>query len=125
MIVAIVTVKLPRNPHHNPRDKQTNVCPANQKFYDTPFHTVLYFGTVCTDWTGEHHSFIAVGKDLSDIENRAKKQFGHVTRIETVRLSAIIGLVEMYVAGLLEEKDDSANGRDFKKPSKNQDTGGD
>lgn len=102
MIVAIVTVKTPRNPQHNPLDKKTGLCPANQKFYDTPYHAVLDFGTICTDWTGEHHSYIAVGRDIEDIKSKAFARYGHVTRVETVRLSAIIALVEMYGEGLIK-----------------------
>lgn len=65
---AIVTVKLPRNPHHNPQRKRSGRCPLINRF--------------CTDVTGSHHSYIETGKDRWDIERKVKKKYGHVTRIE-------------------------------------------
>jgi len=67
---AIVTIKLPRNPRHNPRNKQTGRCPIKN--------------TPCTDITGSHHSYIEEGKDIKDIKEKAKKKWGHVTRIEVI-----------------------------------------
>src|SRR5688500_19844453 len=42
-----VTVKLSKNPRHNPRDKKTALCPVT-------------YGT-CTDATGDHHTLIVTG----------------------------------------------------------------
>ena len=73
---AIVTVKLPRNPKHNPRNKKTGICPL----CDLGLHVVR----MCTDKTGSHHSYIEEGMNVKDIETKAKNLFGHVTRIEVI-----------------------------------------
>jgi len=70
---AIVTVKLPRNPRHDPRNKEFGVCPLS-KF--------LKIYMCCSDITGEHHSYIETGTCMNDIECKAKGKFVHVTRIE-------------------------------------------
>jgi hypothetical protein len=70
---AIVTVKLARNPHHNPMDKQAGRCPLSDK---------LGYFLFCSDVTGEHHSYIEEGFDLAEIWTKAKLKFGHITRIE-------------------------------------------
>lgn len=80
---AIVTIKLPRNPYHDPKNKQTGLCPINHK--------------VCTDVTGEHHSYIETGNDLVDIVTKARLRAvgifplkgvapftAHVTRVEAI-----------------------------------------
>jgi len=78
---AIVTVKLPRNPKHDPRNKITGKCPLFKK----PFVPFEYVGDfICTDVTGSHHSYIETGKDLEQIKNRAKSKYGHVTRVEVL-----------------------------------------
>jgi len=61
---AIVTVRLPRNPKHNPHHKQTGVCPLSM---------VVKGVTQCTDITGEHHSYIEEGEDLTEIETKARE----------------------------------------------------
>lgn len=61
----IVTVKLPRNPDHNPRDKKTGRCPVSPE---------------CTDSTGEHHSHLVETDRLF----MALERFSHVTRVERV-----------------------------------------
>ena len=69
----IVTVKLPKNPAHNPREKKTGVCPVNTG--------------ICTDVTGEHHSYLDTSSiSMDDAERRAKEvlEWGHITRIEEV-----------------------------------------
>jgi len=70
---AIVTVKLPKNPKHNPRNKVSGECPLSKQ---------LGVSIYCTDTTGEHHSYIEEGKTIQEIEDKAKRMFGHVTRIE-------------------------------------------
>ncbi len=62
----IVTIKLPRNPDHDPRNKVTGPCPANPN-------------TECTDVTGEHHSV------LVETQEQVAELFEshlHVTRAE-------------------------------------------
>ena len=70
----LVTVRLPRNPLHNPHQKQVGMCPVT--------------GLICTDITGEHHSllveaesFAAAKIGLVDFEGRV---ITHITRIESV-----------------------------------------
>jgi hypothetical protein len=71
----IVTVKLPRNPDHNPRSKVTGKCPTN--------------GIDCTDVTGEHHSFLVSAEDdvihVEEIRDFYTQNY-HVTRVEEVLL---------------------------------------
>lgn len=71
MPLFLVTVKLPKNPEHNPRDKKTGPCPVN--------------GKSCTDVTGEHHTFLADvdGVSAEDLREMYRGLY-HVTRIETV-----------------------------------------
>lgn len=68
----IVTIKLPRNPDHNPRNKMEGICPVS--------------GARCTDVTGEHHSYIQEGESVEEVvaEFREKHPKVHVTRIEGV-----------------------------------------
>ena len=73
---AVVTVKLPRNPKHDPRNKQSGMCPLSKR---------LSYVVWCTDITGSHHSYTETGVSRKDIEREAKRKFGHVTRIEFVR----------------------------------------
>lgn len=73
---CIVTVKLPRNPNHNPRNKQRGICPL--------FKDKGTFGAYCTDTTGEHHSVLIQGDYISKIREEAEKKYGHITRIEEV-----------------------------------------
>ena len=61
----LVTIKLPRNPDHNPRDKKTGPCPTS---------------TECTDSTGEHHTFLLETDRLF----MALARYEHVTRVERV-----------------------------------------
>lgn len=63
----IVTVKLPKNPEHNPHNKITGTCPVTRG--------------LCTDVTGEHHSVIA--ETQAQIE-QLRSEFEHITRIEEV-----------------------------------------
>lgn len=61
----LVTIKLPRNPGHDPHNKKTGPCPAS---------------TECTDSTGEHHTFLLETDQLS----MALARYSHVTRVERV-----------------------------------------
>jgi len=70
---AIVTVRLPRNPKHNPRNKQAGTCPL-----------VSVGNFRCTDVTGSHHSYLETGIDLEEIERKARAKYNHITRIEVI-----------------------------------------
>jgi len=71
-MLAIVTVKLTRNPIHNPRNKISGSCqiPRNG---------------LCTDITGSHHSYIEEGRSVAGIRRIAQKRWSHITRIEVLR----------------------------------------
>lgn len=65
----IVTVKDPKNPDHDPQNKKTGACK---------------WSTVCTDVTGEHHSFLADAESAQKILDQYKRNGIHVTRVEAV-----------------------------------------
>lgn len=68
--VHLVTIKLPKNPAHDPKNKITAECVVSPE---------------CTDSTGEHHT-IAVRTDAE--VDALREKFGHMTRIEQVVLPA-------------------------------------
>jgi len=64
----LVTIKLPKNPNHDPHNKVTGECP---------------FSWDCTDSTGEHHTGIAATwEEIEDL----RETYKHITRIEEVEL---------------------------------------
>lgn len=63
MPLFIVTVKLPRNPEHNPREKKTRPCPVQ-------------LGATCTDATGEHHSYLVIAALRESVQGDAERHFG-------------------------------------------------
>ena len=76
--VFIVTIKMPRNPKHNPHNKVTGECK---------------FSPVCTDVTGEHHNILVLAEGylkshadhIVDVRSQVKLKYGdttHITRIE-------------------------------------------
>lgn len=69
-MLVLVTVKLPRNPDHNPRDKKTALCPVN--------------GYLCTDVTGEHHTIPVNADSVEQAEDYVRRRFAdvHITRSE-------------------------------------------
>lgn len=71
MASHLVTVKLPKNPEHNPRDKKIGPCPVN--------------GEPCTDVTGEHHTFAVDldGMRVEDVRDIYQTCY-HVTRVEAI-----------------------------------------
>ena len=71
---VVVTVKLQKNPNHNPQNKKTGICPI--AVFTKNKHCR------CTDITGSHHSYIVKGKDLEEIKRKVHKYFKHITRIE-------------------------------------------
>ncbi len=68
-MILIVTVKLPKKKIHNPNYKAFGTCQCKEN-------------SMCSDRTGEHHSFLMYGDTYQEIEEEAKKKYGHVTRIE-------------------------------------------
>ncbi len=71
MATFVITVKLPKNPEHNPREKKTGPCPVT--------------GLPCTDVTGEHHSMVRdhPGLTAEQVRDLYATEF-HVTRVESV-----------------------------------------
>lgn len=70
MKTFIVTIKLAKNPRHDPRNKLTGQCAVSDH---------------CTDVTGEHHSYLTTGESLEAVRESAKDGgWTHVTRIEEV-----------------------------------------
>jgi hypothetical protein len=68
----LVTVKLPKNPKHDPRNKKSDTCPVN-------------LNATCTDATGEHHTVLWEGASFVDAMSYWRIERGmHVTRIEGV-----------------------------------------
>lgn len=67
--LQLVTVKLPKNPRHDPKNKVTGICPVG-------------FDHVCTDMTGEHHTIVVT----SAAALRELSKSVHVTRVETVNI---------------------------------------
>lgn len=64
----LVTVKMPKNPAHNPHAKQAGPCP---------------FSDECTDVTGEHHTFLT---DAEGVE-QLRANGSHITRTELLQHS--------------------------------------
>ena len=66
----IVTVKLLKDPNHDPHNKVEGICPIDMDAW-------------CTDVTGEHHTTTVLGdEELEEI----KKQYDHITRIESINV---------------------------------------
>lgn len=79
-MMFIVTVKLPKNPKHDPHNKVMGDCPVGGI-------AVGSGASMCSDVTGEHHSFLWAGDpDLTPLGVRDHwKTLGyHVTRVEEV-----------------------------------------
>lgn len=64
-MIFLVTVKVPRNPDHDPANKIEGQCPVNPN-------------TRCSDVTGQHHTVIAGTQERVD----AIAACFHVTRVE-------------------------------------------
>lgn len=71
MATFAITVRLPKNPEHNPRDKKTGPCPTS--------------GLPCTDVTGEHHTMVRdhIGLTAEGVRDLYQGEY-HVTRVEEV-----------------------------------------
>jgi|ERR1019366_10435941 hypothetical protein len=69
----IITIKLPKNKAHNPKNKITGGCPFSPD------------GSIeCTDTTGEHHSKLVEGYSVDEVTQRYVDDGYHVTRVEEV-----------------------------------------
>lgn len=68
----LITVKLDKNPAHDPANKVTGPCPL------TPHLT-------CTDVTGQHHTVVHTSGDtVEEVKEWWERLDYHVTRIEEV-----------------------------------------
>lgn len=68
---AIITVKLYKNPKHDPHNKVYGDCPLSDN-------------GKCSDVTGEHHSYLDEGTTEQEIWAKAKKTYMHITRVEII-----------------------------------------
>jgi hypothetical protein len=84
MRLFAVTVRLEKNPAHDPKNKKTGPCPLN-----------ALTKHLCDDVTGEHHTLLHSGGDKSTVESvralyesmgNAMETVYHVTRVEEVIL---------------------------------------
>ncbi len=71
MGLYLVTVKAPRNPDHDPRNKITGPCIGD---------------ATCTDQTGEHHTYLVEATDRDTAAEHGRQHYGHVTRVEDTDL---------------------------------------
>ncbi len=67
----LVTIKLAKNPEHDPRNKKYGPCPANPQ-------------KLCSDSTGEHHTYLEHAASINEAMDQAKMKHGHVTRVESL-----------------------------------------
>lgn len=73
----LVTVKGPKHPSHDPRNKRTSKCPAGEG--------------ECTDYTGEHHTFLVrSARTIREVRDECRERYGHVTRVELVSSAVLI-----------------------------------
>ena len=72
MMRAIVTVKLMSLGRPLNVRKLTGRCPLNRD------------NVLCTDRTAKHHSYLAEGRTLDEIERQAQARYDHITRIEVL-----------------------------------------
>lgn len=63
----LVTVKVKKNPNHDPHNKVTGLCPVT--------------GLECSDVTGEHHTLTSYLGSIEECREFWGKEY-HVTRIE-------------------------------------------
>jgi hypothetical protein len=69
----LITVKLPRDPDHDPTNRKAGTCPVNH-------------GN-CTDITGPHHTFLLEADgNQTEMMEEVRTRWPHVTRIEEVIL---------------------------------------
>ena len=65
-LLKLVTIRLPRNPLHDPAHKVVGKC---------------LFSESCTDSTGEHHTGVMTTSELIKLEADGST---HITRIEDI-----------------------------------------
>lgn len=67
----LVTVKIPRNPAHDPFNKIAGTCPVS--------------GAHCTDITGQHHTLLVSAQNIDQLQRTIVFPDGaSLTRIEKV-----------------------------------------
>jgi hypothetical protein len=73
----VVTVKLKKNPNHDPHNKVAGLCPLAE---------ILHQVGECSDSTGEHHTFLYEDADHTTAEMVHRYLSGqfHITRVEEV-----------------------------------------
>jgi hypothetical protein len=76
-MLAIVTVKVGKNPSHDKLHKRTGPDP---------------FTFICTDYTGEDHSLLVWGKDELEIAGKVHGEGYQIERLEVV--NHVLGLTE-------------------------------
>jgi hypothetical protein len=72
-VFAVTVRMLSKNPSHDPKNKVTHECP---------------FSAACTDASGEHHTFLALGVSAQVVRDRLSKRTTmgwRVTRVEEAR----------------------------------------
>lgn len=74
-MLAIVTVKVGKNPAHDKLHKRTGPDP---------------FTFICTDYTGEDHSLLVWGKDELEIAQKVHGEGYQIERLEVV--NQVLGL---------------------------------
>jgi hypothetical protein len=74
-MIYLVTVKLPRDPAHNPAKKVAGTCPVS--------------GLSCTDVTGQHHTLAVGAANPEAAANAVGEYFPHITRVEACGLPTL------------------------------------
>lgn len=76
MKTFLVTVKVLKNPSHDPHNKKIGSCPLNGDEKK-----------ICTDITGEHHTIMVEARDMEQARLNTLKAYPealHITRVEEV-----------------------------------------
>ena len=73
----MITVKIGKDPDHNPRNKVTGSCPVT--------------GEHCTDVTGEHHTILVRANNLGEVFSKITNT--HITRVEQVPSCAPVDIM--------------------------------
>lgn len=77
MTLYVVTVALPKNKSHDPKNKVTGPCPVSN--------------LPCTDVTGEHHSFVSWhdNLDVEEVKTYWQATYSRVTRVEEIAMGGL------------------------------------
>jgi len=70
-MLFIITIKFDTGVEHNPEHKQEGKCPCEENL-------------LCTDKTGEHHSFLIDAIGIEQAKRMIPREYKHITRIEKV-----------------------------------------